>query len=64
MYPADRKATSGKLRLLYEVCVLCSFPPAVTAHPVMAKPGSVLMCVIGCSFANDRVTCKASAGSP
>lgn len=34
MYPADRKATKGKLRLLYEVCVPWRFLPAATTQPV------------------------------
>ena len=37
MYPADHKATKGKLRLLYEVCVLWTFPPATTAPLNMHK---------------------------
>ena len=35
MYPADRKATKGKLRLLYEVCVPWPPPPAAMAPPHM-----------------------------
>ena len=39
MYPADRNATNGKLRLLYEVCA-SALPAVSTGQCIPASPGS------------------------